>query len=249
MRIFTFILCQLLLSLSLFSQETVTDSQEPELLGFGLEINPYITIQQFEQADLARAGFPHGIRLALLGHMNMNPRVDLKVGLSLNMIQINQDDFSKIFPCDVTPQGFTNNHRSRIHSREQKLYAGMPVNFKFKLSTNPSHVYIHLGGEALVHIGSNSTHQIYECGSIKAIEVDFPFRQSTPILVMARAGAGYECELKNQSGFFKSIYMECIVGQSINDLFSPLRPQTTGDDGINNSKILQLGAVVGFRIR
>ncbi|MEM7374776.1 MAG: hypothetical protein AAF587_39655 [Bacteroidota bacterium] len=220
-------------------------SQENDFVSFGLEINPRISMQRFEQPLLATSGISHGGSISGVAYMNLAPGIEIKTGLNVSLIRIDQTDYSFAFPCDVTSSGFGNPKASWIHTKSNQFYVGMPISLKMNLSKKKSHPYISLGGEALVHLASVQNIVAHECGASEGTKIQNEIRENAPILFIANLGLGYECIRENKT----DLYMGLVAGHTLNPTYSEISNFLNLDDGFNNSRILTLGIVSGIRFK
>lgn len=218
----------LFLTISLFSQDLKN-------VNFGLEINPKMVTQIFDNNKLAESSSWIGAAVAGNIYLNFSPRHSIKTGLSFNLIKIEQLDYSLTFGCDFDGSMvvFGNSFSSVNYSI---YYLGIPLENKLNLTNKKNHPYLKVGGEVLFNIGTTGKHQIHECGT----NILEPSNSAAvfPFLLLLDVGIGYELTLKNERKF----YIEPQVEYSVSRVF---RKSTL----LNNSRLLNIGLVVGMQFK
>lgn len=210
---------------------------------FGLEFSPKITKQHFTNLDNNRGPLPpiEAESSTFLGgsagvsiFININERVRVKSGISLNRFTLKQNDYSYQLRSDL------NIKSSWVSSKYTLVYLGIPIIVQRALTKNKSHPYLSLGGDILINISQNGTNKLYESQNMNGPIHKMPDDYLTPMnsMLIMKAGVGYEYHLKDKG----ELYIEANFGVSQNKIFKSVKATTA------KSKIVMYEFVLGFKV-
>lgn len=217
-------------------------SQESGFYSFGIEINPWMTKQIFDDPDLGASTQLVGASVAGNVYLNFSPRFSIKSGASVSLLRASQTDYSITFGCDHDGQGGVDIRNSWTETDLSILYIGIPVAARLSLTDGASHPYLRAGGELRFHLGNRGETFIYECGTIGRLQSESPLLEPASLIIGA-LGLGYELSLKEG----RSFYLEPNIEYSVNQLFR--KPEGLLGGGVvgNNSRVLNLALAAGLR--
>jgi hypothetical protein len=217
-------------------------SQETGFYSFGIEINPWMTKQIFEDPEFGESAQLVGASVAGNVYLNFSSRFSVKSGISLSLLRVSQVDHSITFGCDHDGQGGVDIWNSWSETDFSILYLGLPVAARLSLQDKASHPYVRIGGELRLHLGNRGASYLFECGAANVFQSERPLVDPASLIIGA-AGLGYELSLK--AG--RSFYLEPNVEYSANQLFR--KPEGLLGSGVvkNNSRILNFALAAGLR--
>ncbi|MEZ4829325.1 MAG: outer membrane beta-barrel protein [Bacteroidia bacterium] len=208
-------------------------------IGFGLEVQPKIVSQVFENSSLAESAPSLGGAFTGTVFFDISPTYTLKTGLGINLMQMDYKDYKMILPCDIHNQGIDSlNSWSEV--KQTVTYLTIPVSNRIAFSQNKNRFYLQAGIEALIKIASSGTFDIMECGIDTGVSSKLVYDYS-PLTVTGNLGIGYEWAF---SGTGK-IYVEPGIAYSLNSVFREINEF----DNINDNRIFNAGLAVGIRFR
>lgn len=213
-------------------------SQNSKFLSLGIEINPKIVTQQFENAELGESGYSLNASIEGNLYLNFRERIKLKTGINFNQIGINNKDYSTVFGSDHDGNGGVLTNKSWTISNYKIYYVGIPLAIRANLTEKENNFYCRIGGDFLLNLAKAGSTKVHECGAHNGIEITGDFFEPTSILILADFGIGYEFFLKENQHF----YIEHNLEFSLNDLFDQTSLVIN-----TNSKLLNVGIVVGMR--
>ena len=217
-------------------------AQDSKSVSYGLEIHPKITSQIFDNSELGESFDLLSASIAGNVYLNIGARHQLKTGLNLSMVNIEQLDYSLTFPCDIViePKPEILPKNSWVKTEHKIFYLGIPIEDRIKLSVAESHPYLSVGGEVLFNIGKSGKSYVHECESPEGVETDWA--DPNPVLILASVGLGYEFAL-NSGG---SCFFEPKLQYSLTEIFDSSKfPR----DEFNNSRTLNIGFAAGIRFK
>lgn len=224
--------CFLLISLS------TIHAQYPDSTKTGFEFYPQLIDFVFEDPDLGESVGSFGLSFAGKFDLVETSFYRLSLGISFSFLNLEQKDYKLHFICDENPDGTINEKDSWVRANT-KIYAlGLPLENKFFLTQGRSRVYINLGASLLANIVYGQTNKQYRCTEYHDDYDKGALYAPNLGVILVNGGFGIEHELKSRASF----YIQPQVTYSLNNIFE-------STSTINNSKYLNFGVALGYRLR
>lgn len=212
--------------------------QERNPFRFGVEINPKITHQIFNEPDLAKASDFLGLGVGGSFSLNTGTGYVFKTGLFLHKIEIDQKDSSFRFGCQNNGQGGFDED-AYISSTYSIYYVGIPITHRFVFSEKPNHLYGELGTDIWFKIKQSGMEFLKECGT-NSTSV-FSLYQPAPYLINLNLAVGYGVVTKTR----QTIYIGPVLEGSLTKIFKKIGG--SGRDILNNSVLASAGLKAGIQ--
>lgn len=143
--------------------------------------------------DFVASGFKPGLAVGYMQHIDMGPKVQVRIGGGFSIHKIEVRDYSPMFPDDFNPAtGQVDIYKSYIQNDADMIQIIIPVNLRWKLSGEARHLYIAGGFEGRVVIKDTYQSGLMESGVVYHESNSDPhFKARSPVLY-GQAEWGYE---------------------------------------------------------
>lgn len=209
-------------------------AQSEQKFHMSLQVEPGMSLLIFDDPDLSPASrFVHATVSGLV-LLDLNHRFRAELGAGFRFLEIDQTDYAISWGCDHDGNGGIDPFHSWEEVDYSQYYFSVPAGLRYRFKPEGHTFYVRGGASAEFYLGRSGGVNVYECGLPSSIQ-HWPGHQPTRILVLGRAGIGYERQIRERSSFF----IEPAVTWSFSRLFKP-------SSLINNSRFLVVGVTVGW---
>lgn len=225
---------RLIASFSLLMCLTLLPAQEGLNVQMGISVEPGMSWLIFDEPDLSPAA--QSVHTSVSGRLflHLDHCFRAEMGAGFRLMEIHQTDYAIRWGCDHDGNGGYDPFHSWEEVDYSHYYLSVPVGLRYRFKPQGHSFYIRGGASAEFYLGRSGGVNVYECGLPSSIQ-HWPGHQPKRILILGRAGIGYERQIRERSSFF----IEPAFTWSFSRLFKP-------SSLINNSRFLVVGVAAGW---
>jgi len=214
-------------------------SQDERKIHLGLVINPSMAILTGDGNDQIKNTPQPGGFIGALAHVDLHFRWQLRVGAGINVMAIEQKDYSPLFPSDVDSMGNIFPRNSSIEYKLTVYQISVPVNVRFKLADKTNHFFLSSGIDLRFKVDEKDKSILIESGSGSLDLSNSQWTELNTFGLTYSISAGYEFSVFTAS----KLSVEPIFKFGVNQIF-----ETSGLHSVldNNGHTIEFGLSLGL---